>query len=114
MPAVRLYLRLLLKGCVEAELAPADPETDFDLVPVDVVSKGVVELSLMPEAASGTSIWPEADLDYLATAVDWLCGIGYRITETSLTAWRDTLAQDETNAAFPLSLPSSHRRKRSG
>ncbi|MEH0449373.1 thioester reductase domain-containing protein [Streptomyces sp. B21-102] len=96
------YLWLLLKGCVEAELAPADPETDFDLVPVDVVSKGVVELSLMPEAASGTFHLAGGRNLKLATAVDWLCGIGYRITETSLTAWRDTLAQDETNAAFPL------------
>ncbi|OKI08068.1 hypothetical protein A6A06_35020 [Streptomyces sp. CB02923] len=96
------YLWLLLKGCIEAGRAPGDLETAFDLIPVDRVSDALVELSLLPQAASRVFHLASGHHIPLSTAVTWLRTFGYRITEVTTRSWRGTIEQDGTNSAFPL------------
>ncbi|MFC7650288.1 SDR family oxidoreductase [Streptosporangium lutulentum] len=49
------FLWRVLKGCVQAEAAPAGAEMLVDLVPVDYVSSAIVALSQGEDAAAATT-----------------------------------------------------------
>ncbi|MGC4788142.1 non-ribosomal peptide synthetase [Micromonospora sp. DT178] len=96
------YLWLILKGCVQAGAAPAGVNTAFDLVPVDYVADAIVTLSLRGSAAGRTFHLASGRLLRLETALGWLRSRGYAIEAIPPAAWRDRIASDPGNAAFPL------------
>ncbi|MFD3694906.1 amino acid adenylation domain-containing protein [Streptomyces sp. NPDC058646] len=98
----RDYMWLLLKGCVQAEAAPAGVDTAFDLVPVDYVADSVVELSLRPGAAGRTFHLAAGRLLRLDTAVQRLRARGYRLADVEPQEWMRRIGGDPDNAAFPL------------
>ncbi|MGC4806825.1 non-ribosomal peptide synthetase [Micromonospora sp. DT233] len=96
------YLWLLLKGCVQAQAAPAGVDAAFDLVPVDYVSAAVVTLSRLPSAAGRTFHLAAGRLLRLDTALGWLRSRGYPLPEVEPGQWLDRVGADPANAAFPL------------
>ncbi|MFM9595017.1 non-ribosomal peptide synthetase [Streptomyces scabiei] len=94
------YLWLMLKGCVELGMVPDDTEEAFDLVPVDHVSRVVLELSR--QAGSGTFHVASEHLLRLTDAAGYLRAMGYRISEVPLAKWRQAVESEPANAAFPL------------
>ncbi|WP_320772918.1 amino acid adenylation domain-containing protein [Streptomyces sp. CRN 30] len=96
------YLWLMLKGCVQAQAAPARVDTAFDLAPVDYVADAVVALSLLPGTTGRTFHLAAGRLLRLETALDWLRTMGYRLPEVSPQAWLDRIGADPGNAAYPL------------
>ncbi|MBT3155349.1 amino acid adenylation domain-containing protein [Streptomyces sp. CHD11] len=96
------YLWLILKGCIQAQAAPAPVDTAFDLAPVDYVADAVVALSLLPHTAGRTFHLAGGRLLRLETTLDWLRTMGYHLREVSPQAWLDRISADPDNAAFPL------------
>ncbi|MEU5366706.1 amino acid adenylation domain-containing protein [Streptomyces sp. NPDC005925] len=96
------YLWLILKGCVQAEAAPAGVDTAFDLVPVDHVAEAVVELSLRTESADRTFHLAAGRLTRLDTALDRLRAGGHRMRAVAPDEWLRRIGEDPENAAFPL------------
>ncbi|NBE79867.1 hypothetical protein GVV04_02405 [Micromonospora sp. NEAU-HG-1] len=96
------YLWLLLKGCVQAQAAPAGVDAAFDLVPVDYVSDAIVTLSRQPAAAGRTFHLAAGRLLRLDTALGWLRSRGYALPEVDPGEWLDRIGADAGNAAFPL------------
>ncbi|GAA2943686.1 amino acid adenylation domain-containing protein [Streptomyces enissocaesilis] len=96
------YLWLILKGCVQAQAAPARVDTAFDLVPVDYVAEAVVELSLRSEAAGRTFHLAAGRLSRLDTALDRLRALGHRLPGVDPDEWLRRIGEDPDNAAFPL------------
>jgi amino acid adenylation domain-containing protein/thioester reductase-like protein len=95
------YFWLLLKGCVQAGVAPR-LRAAFDLVPVDYVSRAVVALARTAGAAGGIFHLAGERLVPLSTAVDALRGIGHRIEEVPFASWAQRIGACPDNAAFPL------------
>jgi thioester reductase-like protein len=96
------YLWLILKGCIQAQVAPSGMDTAFDLVPVDYVSDAIVALSQRSAAAGRTFHLTAGKHLRLDTALDWLRHRGYPLACLEPRAWLDTIATDPGNAAFPL------------
>ncbi|MBD0420460.1 amino acid adenylation domain-containing protein [Streptomyces sp. TRM S81-3] len=96
------YLWLMLKGCVQAQAAPARVDTAFDLAPVDYVADALVALSLLPGTAGRTFHLAAGRRLRLETALDWLRTMGHRLPEVSPQAWLDRIGTDPGNAAYPL------------
>ncbi|MDC0773368.1 non-ribosomal peptide synthetase [Streptomyces sp. HD] len=96
------FLWLLLKGCVQAGLAPVLPGVAFDLVPVDYLSRAVVALSRHPGAAGRNVHLSGEQLLPFGSAVDGLRGRGYRLRDVPLPVWVRAVEQSPDNAAFPL------------
>ncbi|MFE7439458.1 amino acid adenylation domain-containing protein [Streptomyces chartreusis] len=94
------YLWLLLKGCVEAGVVPNDTEETFDLVPVDYVSRVVLELSR--QSGSGTYHVASERFLRLTDAAKFLRALGYHLSEVPLAKWRQAIEDEPANAAFPL------------
>ncbi|AZQ32135.1 amino acid adenylation domain-containing protein [Streptomyces cyaneochromogenes] len=94
------YLWLLLKGCVDVGMVPNDTEEIFDLVPVDYVSRAVLELSRQ-DASGNFHVTSERFLR-LTEAAKYLRALGYRISEVPLAKWRQAVEGEPTNAAYPL------------
>lgn len=98
------YMWLLLKGCIEAGMAP-DSHGGFDLVPVDRVAAAVVTLS---RARLGTFHIAAGRHVTLPVLFDRLRALGYRLDTVPAAAWTTAVEQDPANAAYPLlSLHSS-------
>ncbi|WP_405096688.1 non-ribosomal peptide synthetase [Micromonospora sp. NBC_01412] len=96
------YLWLLLKGCVQAQAAPAGVDAAFDLVPVDYVSDAIVTLSRQPAAAGRAFHLAAGRLLRLDTALGWLRSRGYALPEVDPQEWLGRIGADPGNAAFPL------------
>lgn len=96
------FMWLLLKGCLQAGVAPSDVDTAFDLVPVDYVSAAVVELSRRPPSAGRTfHIAGERPLR-MDTAVARLRALGHTVRDVPAADWLAATEADPGNAAFPL------------
>ncbi|MET4923314.1 amino acid adenylation domain-containing protein [Streptomyces sp. PSRA5] len=96
------FMWLLLKGCVQAGVAPADVDTAFDLVPVDYVSAAVVALSRQPRSAGRTfHVAGERPLR-MDTAVARLRALGHSVRDVPVADWLAATEADPGNAAFPL------------
>ncbi|MER6912070.1 thioester reductase domain-containing protein [Streptomyces sp. NPDC000594] len=96
------YLWLLLKGCVEAGLAPAAPGEGFDLIPVDALARAVLALSRNPGATGGTFHLAAGEPTPLGWMVARLREAGYAIEEVAPVEWRRAIEADPANTAFPL------------
>ncbi|WP_320064297.1 amino acid adenylation domain-containing protein [Micromonospora sp. RTGN7] len=96
------YLWLMLKGCVQAQAAPAGVDAAFDLVPVDYVSDAIVTLSRQPSAADHTFHLAAGRLLRLDTALGRLRSGGYALPEIAPGEWLGRIGADPGNAAFPL------------
>jgi amino acid adenylation domain-containing protein/thioester reductase-like protein len=96
------YFWLLLKGCAEAGVAPQLDDVAFDLVPVDYVSRAIVELSRSADAVDRTFQLASEEFISFRTAVDGLRSVGYRIDEVPFEQWAQRIAASADNAAFPL------------
>ncbi|WP_159054279.1 non-ribosomal peptide synthetase [Streptomyces sp. AS58] len=94
------YLWLLLKGCIEAGMVPNDIEESYDLVPVDYVSRVVLEVSR--QGGTGNFHVSSERLLRLTDAAKYLQALGYQLSEVSLDKWRQAVEANPTNAAFPL------------
>ncbi|MFD6989612.1 amino acid adenylation domain-containing protein [Streptomyces sp. NPDC059943] len=96
------FMWLLLKGCLQAGVAPSDVDTAFDLVPVDYVSSAVVALSRQPRSAGRTfHIAGERPLR-MDTAVTRLRALGHAVKDVPAADWLAATEADSGNAAFPL------------
>ncbi|ONK12120.1 non-ribosomal peptide synthetase [Streptomyces sp. MP131-18] len=96
------FLWLLVKGCLQAGLAPRDYAGDFDLVPVDYVSAAIGALAADPSNTGGIfHLSSERRLPF-TEIVSRLRTLGHRIDEVPLEQWHRHLEQQPGNAAFPL------------
>ncbi|MEU0821704.1 thioester reductase domain-containing protein [Streptomyces mirabilis] len=96
------FLWLLVKGCVQAGMAPSDYTSDFDLVPVEYVSAAISVLSADPSATDRIyHLSSERRLSF-AWIVTRLRDLGYRLDDVPLESWHRHIEQDAGNAAFPL------------
>ncbi|MCI3225753.1 non-ribosomal peptide synthetase [Streptomyces sp. NP-1717] len=96
------FMWLLLKGCLQAGVAPSDVDTAFDLVPVDYVSAAVVALSRQPRSAGRTfHIAGERPLR-MDTALARLRALGHTVRDVPAADWLAATEADPGNAAFPL------------
>ncbi|MEU0957092.1 amino acid adenylation domain-containing protein [Streptomyces niveus] len=96
------FMWLLLKGCLQAGVAPSDVDTAFDLVPVDHVSAAVVALSRQPRSAGRTfHIAGERPLR-MDAAVARLRALGHAVKDVPAADWLAATESDPGNAAFPL------------
>ncbi|MFF5727190.1 amino acid adenylation domain-containing protein [[Kitasatospora] papulosa] len=96
------FLWLLVKGCLQAGMAPGDYDSHFDLVPVDHVSGAIRALSADPSAAGRVfHLSSEHHLPFPEITAR-LRALGYHLDDVSLESWHRRLEQDEGNAAFPL------------
>ncbi|WP_326564306.1 amino acid adenylation domain-containing protein [Micromonospora peucetia] len=96
------YLWLLLKGCIQARLAPRLRDVAFDLVPVDYVSQAIVALSTSTAAAGRNVTLASDQLLPFGTALEHLRAMGYPIATGSDQEWMKAIATMADNAAFPL------------
>ncbi|MFD3522930.1 amino acid adenylation domain-containing protein [Streptomyces sp. NPDC058653] len=96
------FMWLLLKGCVEAGVAPSGVDTAFDLVPVDYVSAAVVELSRQPRSAGRTFHLAGERPLRMDTAVARLRALGHAVADVPPADWLAATESDPGNAAFPL------------
>ncbi|OKJ94619.1 hypothetical protein AMK26_32945 [Streptomyces sp. CB03234] len=96
------FLWLLVKGCVQAGLAPGDYVSDFDLVPVDHVSGAITALAGDPSAAGATFHVSSERLRLFTGIVDRLRSLGYRLDDVPLADWHRHLERHPGNAAYPL------------
>ncbi|MER7110052.1 non-ribosomal peptide synthetase [Streptomyces sp. NPDC000229] len=96
------FLWLLVKGCVQAGLAPGDYVSDFDLVPVDHVSGAIVALASDASAARGTFHVSSERLRLFTEIVDGLRSLGYRLDDVPLADWHRHVERHPGNAAYPL------------
>ncbi|MFF8293484.1 amino acid adenylation domain-containing protein [Streptomyces sp. NPDC016309] len=96
------FLWLLVKGCVEAGLAPGDYMSDFDLVPVDHVSGAITVLAADPAAAGGTFHVSSERLRPFTEVVARLRALGYRLDDVPLERWHRHVERHPGNAAYPL------------
>lgn len=96
------FMWLLLKGCLQAGVAPSGVDTAFDLVPVDYVSAAVVALSRQPRSAGRTfHVAGERPLR-MDTAVARLRALGHAVRDVPAADWLAATEADPGNAAFPL------------
>lgn len=93
---------LLLKGCVQAGVAPSGVDTAFDLVPVDYVSAAVVALSRQPRSAGRTFHLAGERPLRMDTAVTRLRALGHAVEDVPPADWLAATEADPGNAAFPL------------
>ncbi|MET9552761.1 amino acid adenylation domain-containing protein [Streptomyces sp. NPDC006645] len=107
------FMWLLLKGCLQAGVAPSDVDTAFDLVPVDYVSAAVVELSRQPGAAGRTFHLAGERTLRMDTAVARLRALGHTLRDVPAADWLAATEADPGNAAFPL-LPAMAAETRGG
>ncbi|MFF5176360.1 amino acid adenylation domain-containing protein [Micromonospora sp. NPDC000089] len=96
------YLWLVLKGCIQAQAAPAGTNAAFDLVPVDYVSDAIVVLSQQRSEVGRTFHLAAGELIRLDTMLDWLRARGYSLLSTDIRRWLEIIGSDGENAAFPL------------
>ncbi|MGA4867065.1 non-ribosomal peptide synthetase [Streptomyces lavendulocolor] len=96
------FLWLLVKGCVQAGLAPDDYVSDFDLVPVDHVSGAIAVLSADPAAAGGVFHLSSERLRPFTEVADRLRALGYRLDGVPLEDWHRHVERHPRNAAYPL------------
>ncbi|AXG81590.1 amino acid adenylation domain-containing protein [Streptomyces paludis] len=96
------YMWLIVKGCIQAQAAPAGVDTAFDLVPVDYAGDALVALSLRPSAAGRTFHLAAGRLLRLDTVLGWLRAKGYALPAVDPRQWLDRIGADAGNAAFPL------------
>ncbi|GAA2501656.1 amino acid adenylation domain-containing protein [Streptomyces gobitricini] len=96
------FLWLLVKGCVQAGLAPGDYVSDFDLVPVDHVSGAITALAADPAAAGRTFHVSSERLRPFTEIVDRLRGLGHRLADVPLEDWHRHMERHPGNAAYPL------------
>ncbi|QGV77459.1 non-ribosomal peptide synthetase [Streptomyces ficellus] len=96
------FLWLLVKGCVQAGLAPADYVSDFDLVPVDHVSGAITALAADPGAAGGTFHLSSERLRPFTGITATLRSLGYRLDDVPLEVWHRHVEGRPGNAAYPL------------
>ncbi|GGK02264.1 non-ribosomal peptide synthetase [Streptomyces camponoticapitis] len=96
------FMWLLLKGCVQAGVAPSGVDTAFDLVPVDYVSAAVVALSRQPRSAGRTFHLAGERPLRMDTAVTRLRALGHAVEDVPPADWLAATEADPGNAAFPL------------
>ncbi|MGW8573565.1 non-ribosomal peptide synthetase [Streptomyces niveus] len=96
------FMWLLLKGCLQAGVAPSGIDAAFDLVPVDYVSAAVVELSRQPRSAGRTFHLAGERTLRMDTAVARLRALGHPLRDVPAADWLAATEADPGNAAFPL------------
>ncbi|MFI6692320.1 amino acid adenylation domain-containing protein [Streptomyces sp. NPDC050433] len=107
------FMWLLLKGCLQAGVAPSGVDTAFDLVPVDYVSAAVVALSRQPLSAGRTFHLAGERPLRMDTAVARLRALGHTVRDVPAADWLAATEADPGNAAFPL-LPAMAAETRGG
>ncbi|MDP9841725.1 non-ribosomal peptide synthetase [Streptosporangium lutulentum] len=96
------FLWRVLKGCVQAEAAPAGAEMLVDLVPVDYVSSAIVALSQGEDAGGSHHLTNSGDRVRLSVVLEYLRSFGYTLRELPFPSWGAAVAADPDNAAYPL------------
>jgi myxalamid-type nonribosomal peptide synthetase MxaA len=96
------FFYLVLKGCLELELAPA-LDMVFNAMPVDYVSQGIVRLSLQDDAAGRIFHFANPAPAHISRIYEWLRASGYRLDEVPYTTWRKSaVGVGPTNALYPI------------
>jgi thioester reductase-like protein len=98
------YLNMLLKGCIEAGVAPDDLEMRLQPAPIDYVASAVVELSSRP-GLHGRAFhlvnhhpvtWPQF--------YDSVAGFGYALERMPFDAWRERITGRTSGTVALLGL----------
>ncbi|WP_350283399.1 amino acid adenylation domain-containing protein [Nitrosomonas sp.] len=109
------FLCRLIRGCIDIGKAPA-VKTNFDIVPVDYVSKAILCLSRQPQMI-GKTFHLSNKYPVSATAlVDWINDFGYSVQQEPYLQWIESVRiaaeYSETHPLYPL-LPLFQRDVRS-
>jgi thioester reductase-like protein len=80
----------LVKGCVQLGTYP-DGNREFNIVPVDYVSRAIVYLSRQPDTPGQTFHLTNPQPAQLNDVVNWTGSIGFALQEASYQTWRAAL-----------------------
>jgi amino acid adenylation domain-containing protein/thioester reductase-like protein/non-ribosomal peptide synthase protein (TIGR01720 family) len=94
----------LLRGTIQSRMVIGGMDNaDFDLSPVDIVTRGIVALSSSPDSRGKTfHLWNPHRVR-LSKLWDWARTAGHELEEVGYDEWREQLhRQGEENALHPL------------
>ncbi|MFD6397503.1 thioester reductase domain-containing protein [Nocardia sp. NPDC060249] len=83
------HLSMMIKGCVEARIAPTEAPMPLQPAPIDYVARGIVALSRAESAVGGTFHLVHPQQLSWAELFDHIAAYGYRFDGLSFEAWRD-------------------------
>ena len=99
------FLCRLIRGCIDIGQVPTEP-MNFDIVPVDYVSKAIVYLSQQPQAIGRTFHFNQKSPVNSGDIADWINQLGYTLQPVPFTQWRDTVQvvsrQSPDHPLYPL------------
>ncbi|MFI6996220.1 thioester reductase domain-containing protein [Nocardia sp. NPDC050175] len=83
------HLSMMIKGCVEASIAPTETPMPLQPAPIDYVARGVVALSRADSAIGGTFHLVHPQQLTWGELFDHIAAYGYRFERLPFEAWRD-------------------------
>lgn len=104
MPDRHIIARFI-KGCLQLGLVPAEQEA-VNIIPADVASRMIVELSLRPETLGGNFHVVNPRQTSLGQVIEWLQTRGYRLRPCGYEEWlqaiKDAPAGNELKPFLPM------------
>lgn len=95
----------MIRACIEVNSVMA-PNMLMDMVPVDYVSRAIVQLSLRPDAVGKVFHLTNPVPPYLDTIVEWVRAYGYPLRREAYDVWRGRLKEaavhSRESAAYAL------------
>ncbi|MGW4367101.1 thioester reductase domain-containing protein [Nocardia takedensis] len=83
------HLSMMIKGCVEASIAPTTAPMPLQPAPIDYVARGIVALSRTESALGGTYHLVHPHQLSWTELFDHIAAYGYRFEGLSFDEWRD-------------------------
>jgi len=96
------FLNRKIKGCIQVGMLPPMDDIEYNMVPVDYVSRAIVHLSRQSESLGKafhlvnprSILWGEIS--------NRIRSLGYPLEQTSFAQWRTEISRQKENALYPL------------
>ncbi|MBI1930565.1 thioester reductase domain-containing protein [Candidatus Poribacteria bacterium] len=98
------YLENMIKGCIQLKSTPS-LDTIVDMVPVDYMSKAIVQLSKQPESLGKVFHVTNPNPIHSSELFDWIHAFGYPLRRVPYDTWTEELCGAEAfqeNALSPF------------
>jgi thioester reductase-like protein len=98
------HLSMLIKGCIEAGIAPLDARMPLQPAPVDFVARGIVELASQPEFTGRTSHLVNPSRMSWADLFDHVERLGHPVRRLPFDDWRERVITRRSGTVALLGL----------
>lgn len=99
------FLCRLIRGCIDIGQVPTE-QMNFDIVPVNYVSKAIVYLSQQPQAIGRTFHFNQKSPVNSSHIAEWINQLGYTLEPVPFSAWRNSVQvvsdQSPEHPLYPL------------